>query len=302
MATKKMIHHVHGVGTAGSLSEQKDFRWHWEWARLLKWLWLAFVATITTITADLVLAQDLEIVTIDGTYQGQVLYIQNPYDVRTRNFCVVEVQVNGQALPSNLYKSSAFEIDFAQLGLKKGQYVEIVIKHRKGCRPRVLNPGALVAKSTFELVSFTADENSIRFTTRNEISEEPFYIEREEYGKWKVIAKVKGKGPGGFNTYVVRVDHFSGENRYRIKQRDAAMGWRYGDIILVYRSRKPPVTFYPQRVSTKIRLSRPAEYMIYDSYGNKVKEGRGQEIDVRDLKPGVYYLFVDNKKYKFLKK
>ncbi len=258
---------------------------------------LAFIVFTTFLLAQ---SNQLASFTVEGTYQGKPLYIQNPFNPATNSYCVQKVLVNGKEYQGNI-KSSAFAVDLSQFGLKKGQYVEIKIVHQKGCFPRVLNPTALIGKSTFELVSFKADENSVRWTTRNETTEEPFYLEREEYGQWRVVAKVKGKGPGGYNNYVVQVRHFSGTNKYRLKQRDVGGYWRYSKV-LVYKSKKKPVTFYPKRVTDKIHFSEEVEYEIYDEYGNLVKKGKGKEADVADLSPGVYYLFFDNRKEKFLKK
>ncbi len=248
-----------------------------------------------------IIAQDSNLVefSIDGTYQGKELYIQNPFNPATNSFCIKKVTVNDQEYKN--INSSAFAIDFKQFNLKKGQYVEVKIYHEKGCQPRILNPTALIGKSTFELLSFKADEEHVRWTTRNETSEEPFYLEREEYGRWKVIAKVKGKGPGGYNNYVVKVNHFSGVNKYRIKQRDVGGQWRYTEV-LEYKSKKKPVSFYPKRVTDKLFFTEEVDYEIYDETGKLVKKGSGKEVDVSDLKPGVYIVYFDNRSGKFLKK
>ncbi len=248
-----------------------------------------------------IIAQNSNLVefSIDGTYQGKELYVQNPFNPATNSFCIKKVTVNGQEYKD--INSSAFAIDFKQFNLKKGQYVEVKIYHEKGCQPRVLNPTALIGKSTFELLSFKADEEHVRWTTRNETSEEPFYLEREEYGRWKVIAKVKGKGPGGYNNYVVKVKHFSGVNKYRIKQRDVGGQWRYTEV-LEYKSKKKPVSFYPKRVTDKLFFTDEVDYEIYDETGKLVKKGSGKEVNVTDLKPGVYIVYFDNRSGKFLKK
>lgn len=241
------------------------------------------------------------VLTIDGTYQGENIYVQNPFVPGTDSFCIRKVVVNGKELPKEVISSSAFEIDLSAMNLRKGQYVEIVIHHSNACYPRVLNPEALIAKSTFELVSFSADEEYIYWTTRNETSEEPFYVEQFRNNKWVVVAKVKGQGAGGYANYKVTAPHHSGLNRYRLKQRDLGGRWRYSEI-LEYKSSKEPVTFYPKRASDKLYLSAEAEYEIYDAFGYLVKEGRGKEIDISDLAPGVYYINVDNRTEKFVKR
>jgi hypothetical protein len=43
-------------------------------------------------------------------------------------------------------------------------------------------------------------------------------------------------------------------------------------------------------------------YEIYDQYGNVVKKGSGNNVNVADLKKGLYYINYDNKTGEFTKK
>lgn len=43
-------------------------------------------------------------------------------------------------------------------------------------------------------------------------------------------------------------------------------------------------------------------FEVYDSYGNIVKKGFGEKVDVSNLKKGIYYLNYDNKTDTFVKK
>ncbi|MFN0049023.1 MAG: T9SS C-terminal target domain-containing protein, partial [Cytophagales bacterium] len=69
-----------------------------------------------------------------------------------------------------------------------------------------------------------------------------------------------------------------------------------------YMATLPEVTFFPKRVANKIYLSRDADYEIIDGYGNPLMKGKGKEIVCETLSEGVYYLNIDNKTEKFLKK
>ena len=49
---------------------------------------------------------------LEGTYQGQNLYVQNPFASFGVGFCVVNVTVNGQQSTDEI-NSSAFEIELS---------------------------------------------------------------------------------------------------------------------------------------------------------------------------------------------
>jgi hypothetical protein len=79
---------------------------------------------------------------LKGHYKGKNLFIENPYGPGNVGFCVIEVKVNGRITTDEI-NSSAFEIDFAALGLKEGDAVEVELVHKKGCEPIVKNPEVL---------------------------------------------------------------------------------------------------------------------------------------------------------------
>lgn len=99
------------------------------------------------------------IIILEGNYQGKNLYVQNPYGNSAGvGFCVTEVLVNGN-ITTDETNSSAFEIDMKSHKLNIGDKVEIKIKHKEGCKPKVLNPEVLKPKSTFEVIAMTADKD-----------------------------------------------------------------------------------------------------------------------------------------------
>ena len=52
---------------------------------------------------------------IEGTYQGKNLYVQNPMDDDGFGYCATKVTVNGDIMPGGT-NMGAFEIDFAAFG------------------------------------------------------------------------------------------------------------------------------------------------------------------------------------------
>jgi hypothetical protein len=55
------------------------------------------------------------------------------------------------------------------------------------------------------------------------------------------------------------------------------------------------VTWGPQKVKDVITFSAPTLYEVYDQYGNIVKRGYANTLDVTSLKKDLYYLNYDNK-------
>src|SRR6202008_834946 len=89
---------------------------------------------------------------IEGSYQGKNLYVQNPEDGDGFGFCATKVTVNGDVMRGGC-SSSAFEIDFSLFNIEIGEPVFIVIEHNDGCKPKILNPEVLLPRSTFKVSS-----------------------------------------------------------------------------------------------------------------------------------------------------
>jgi len=139
----------------------------------------------------------------------------------------------------------------------------------------------------------------VSWSTRNEQTCEPYILERFANSKWEPILKVVGKG-SDHNSYAVSVDHYSGENRYRIKRRDIK-NYRFSEPV-VYYSVKDPVRLKQTTVKDELVLSEKASFEIYDSFGNLVEKGKLKKINTTDLEAGKYYLSLGNSIQKFTKK
>ena len=239
-------------------------------------------------------------IVIDGIYQGKNLYVLNPFGPEGVGFCVYEVRVNGNVTTDEI-NSSSFEIDLTVHNLKIGDKVEVIVKHKEGCKPKVINPEVLKPRSTFELVDIKVEGDQLIWTTKNEMGSLPFIIEQFRWNKWIKIGEVDGKGTPQENTYRFKLLFHSGENQFRIKQIDFTGKPRISKIVKVV-SDQPPVSFSPKKVKDKITFSSPTMYEIYNSYGDIVKKGYGSEVDCSDLPKGIYYLAYDNKVDEILKK
>lgn len=242
---------------------------------------------------------------IEGSYQGKNLYVQNPASEDGFGFCASKVTVNGDIMPGGVSRS-AFEIDFSLFNIEVGQDVFIVIEHGDGCTPKILNPEVLLPRSTFEVTEMkVTKEGEIEWTTTGEQGELPYVVEQYRWNKWVNAGEVDGAGVEGPNTYEFKVTPHSGENKVRVVQIDHT-GMKRKSPEKVFTSDVEEVEMAPKKVKTEIKFTangEPAEtkYEIYDAYGNIVKKGYSSNVNCENLRKGAYYINFDDKNEKFIK-
>ncbi len=241
---------------------------------------------------------------LTGIYQGENLYVMNPFSPTGVGFCITEVLVNGNTSTDEI-NSNAFEIDLSIYGFKLGDKVEVIIKHHDGCTPEVLNPEVLKPKSTFNIESSKLTKDGyLTWTTSGEIGSLPFYVEQYKWNKWVRVATVQGIGTPSLHTYKAKVHLVTGLNRLRVIQTDYTKKSRFSQEVK-YQNNVKPITFKPgngKKTSKMLTFSAPTEYEIFDFYGQLVKRGYGSSVDVSKLKSGTYFLNYDNKTETFDKK
>ncbi|MES2800289.1 MAG: hypothetical protein V4638_09760 [Bacteroidota bacterium] len=242
---------------------------------------------------------------IEGTYQGKNLYIQNPMDNEGFGYCATKVTVNGDIMPGGT-NMGAFEIDFSSFNIEIGDPVFIVIDHNEGCKPKILNPEVLLPQSTFNVVSMTiTTPGKLTWTTKDEKGKLPFIIEQYRWNKWVTVGEVAGKGNASSNSYEFQVAPHSGENTVRVVQIDHS-GTKRTSKEVKFTSTVPVITKSPAKVKDVIffmanGVEIETRYEIYDAYGNIVKKGVGSKVDCENLLRGVYYINFDNINEKFIK-
>ena len=251
-------------------------------------LLLAFLGTFHAYAGELLLT---------GVYHGSNLYVQNPHDGES-NYCVKDIYVNGKK-HMDAPQASVFTIDLS--ALKPNTSVKIEIYHSDGCEPKVINPNAIRVKDEFQFTFLEIDADQIHWKSRGEKKSGTYFIEKFEHNNWTTERAVDGRGESLTNEYRKPIDHHAGENKYRLKYLEPS-GKSYYSEVINFKSERDKITFYPQRVSSKITFSRTTDYEIRDAYGNKVLTGRGSEVDCSSLKTGKYYLSFDNRTEQFLKK
>jgi len=241
-------------------------------------------------------AQNIE---LRGTYQGENLYVQNPFAASGVGFCVYEVTVNGMTTTDEI-NSSAFEIDLSVFGFISGNQITVSVKCKEGCTARIINPEVLKSRATFEMVTIRVDGSNLVWTTINESGPLTFHVEQFRWNKWISVGEIEGIGTAEQNSYTAPLRFHSGENRFRIRQTDSRNVSRFSREI-TFRSRVQPVT-YKIESNSQIVFSQPTMYEIYDYYGRIVFKGYGDNVRIGSLEKGRYHLNFDNKLDQFTKR
>ena len=237
---------------------------------------------------------------LNGTYQGDNLYVKNPYIDSGIGYCVYEVMVNGMT-SSDEINSSSFEIDLSVYNFSIGSPVHIILKHKDGCLPVVINPDVIAAKATFETIDIKLENRRLKWTTTKESGVLPYIVEQYRWNKWVQVGEVEGKGIPGQHEYELTVPLHSGENRFRVRQTDS-FNHRQLSPEVIFVNSQPPVRLLSNKVSEKIVFTRPTLYEIYDIYGRIVFKGVSDTVNIADLSKGEYYLNFDNQMSFFTKK
>ena len=258
------------------------------------------IVVLLFIFTSLAVSASGEIV-LKGIYQGKNIYVMNPFASSGVGFCVYEVTVNGQ-LTTDEINSSAFEIDLTIFQFGKGDKLVIIIKHKDGCTPKVINPEVLKPQSTYVASLMKVSKDGIlTWTTKGESGSLKFFVEQFRWNKWVRVGKVDGKGTFGTNKYSIKVTPHTGNNRFRIKQVDYTRKPHYSKEVR-FRSMLPPVTYELEKSSNNIIFTKETMYEIYDYYGNLIDKGVGVRIDISSLKKGDYFLNYGIKTETFKKK
>lgn len=261
------------------------------------------LAVLTIMVTSFALKANLS---IEGSYQGKNLYVQNPEDEDGFGFCATKVTVNGDVMPGGVSRS-AFEVDFSLFNIEVGDAVFIVIEHNDGCTPKILNPEVLLPRSTFVVSTMNlGNTGKLTWSTTGEQGKLPYKVEQFRWNKWVTVGEVDGKGTAGPNEYSFDVPMHSGEVTVRVVQIDHSGTKRKSKEEVKVTSNLPEVVMSPKKVKKGIKFTAngtetETKYEIYDAYGNIVKKGVGAEVDCENLRKGAYYINYDNKNEKFIR-
>jgi hypothetical protein len=236
-------------------------------------------------------------ITIKGVYQGKNVYVQNPYNVEQKEFCTEEVYLNNVKVLSSI-RNSAFTINLSNLEL--GTSVEIRIKYKADCSPKIVNAYVLQNNSKYSVENLAIADKEMSWELSEEVLGGKFIIEKYTENYWKPVST----SPIVLNqkNYKAAIgQHFTnGTNKFRVKYLSPKEEVSISNNIDYEVMDENAILSLD--ASNKIRLSKETSYEIIDEEGNKIRDGKGSEIGIANLDPGVYYINYENKSEKFLKK
>jgi hypothetical protein len=254
----------------------------------MKKLLISFVIILAFISHSIA-----AVIVIEGKYQDKNLYVQNGYAGNGVGFCTYEVTINGKTSTDEV-NSSAFEIDFVAFQIKPGTEVTVEIKHKDDCSPKILNPEALKPRATFEVVNINIDKNGLlNWSTKNEMGSIPYVVEQFRWNKWIPVGEVKGGGEMDNNTYSFQTTAHSGENKFRVKQIGYGGVSKQSNAVTFVSTIGQP-TYTMSKDDKMIQFSSETMYEVFDAYGNIIKRGFGNQLEISNLQKGNFYLCYDN--------
>lgn len=235
--------------------------------------------------------QNPQLTHIVGVYQGKTLFIQNPYNPESRQFCISGIKINNRKLTINT-QMSAIKLDFEELDTFTPVVIEI--HHRDSlCKPVILNPDAISFHSTFSFREIFMSDSALLWKATGDHQQGKYILEKYQNGIWLERDTIHSSGKFEASQYIYYPHIDIGPNKYRVKylfpNSDRYLYSREVD----FHYYPDPVTFKPYKAVDYIHLSRSASYEIYDGGSNLVLTGSGIKIDVSDLPVGNYVIYFD---------
>ncbi|MEQ9468114.1 MAG: hypothetical protein RLN88_11920 [Ekhidna sp.] len=230
-----------------------------------------------------------------GVFQGNTLFIQNPFDRSDRKFCIDQIYINERLMDIN-YKLSAIKLDFDGYDLYTPVKIRLVHKDSL-CMPTIINPEAILFHTIFRFVSVSLTDSSLTWSTKGETGIGEFEVEKLSNGIWidQEVRPAVGRYEGVTYTHYPNLEE--GANKFRVKYifpRGSRAGYLYSWEV-DFDHYPEPIEFNPKSAKTRLYLSRSTHYEIYNAGSELVLEGQGKEIDVTVLRQGQYVIYFNGK-------
>ncbi|WKK81809.2 hypothetical protein [Marivirga arenosa] len=229
-----------------------------------------------------------------GFYNGENVFVRNPYLGQGAGFCIEAIYLNGQLLVKNP-DVSAYQIDMQ--GLEVDSRVVIRIVHDDSCEPELTNPEVIEDLLEFNWLKFYVDENEIIWITTKESKEGFYIVEKQIDNEWMILDTVKTKGGIFINQHSVEADHSFGENLYRVQYHDLKLPVKYSETFN-YKSDKREIT-YAITDDWMIEFSEEVSFWLYNANSRIIKRGKDVTCDIQKLPKGRYMLKYDGKEVYF---
>lgn len=240
---------------------------------------------------------DLDVLVFSGTYQGNKVFVQNPFDREGVGFSVKHVQVNGSELTDQVF-SSAFEIDLTKQNLKIGDSLSIHLYYNSEKQPKIINTGSLTrTNKNFELqlTDLKVENDSVlKWCFEGEEGSSEFIIEEYRWNRWIKIGEVQSTGTMEKSCYEFVVPELiNGENKFRIVQ-FTSDDKKLMSKSVTKKSDINTVLINGNCKGSSFHFSRPTYFEIFDTYGNIVRKGFSDCPKFCGLQHGLYYINYGN--------
>jgi len=234
-----------------------------------------------------------EVIVLEGNYQLRNIFVNNLIGKDGVGFCVTNVFVNGEVSTDEI-NQNAFEIDLTLFNLNFGDEVTVEIHHKDGCKPDIINPLALKPQATFKTDAISIDDEAmITWSTTNETGVLPYRVQQFKWNKWVTVGEVQGKGNPGKHEYAFQANLVHGENRFRVIQKSGDGRVKVSPEVKV-QSGTMMVSYEYDKKSNRVVFNGQTSFEVYDQYGQIVKRGHNNVVEMDDLSKGIYYINYDN--------
>lgn len=227
-----------------------------------------------------------------GVYQGDAIFIKNPYSSMMNDFCIQEVSLNSRKLNLN-YKLSALKLGFENTDKFTPVTIKITYKDSL-CIPEIVNPNAIFFHSSYKFLSIDLSDSALYWTTEGERELGNYTVEKLQDGIWVEQESIPATGQFEFSEYIFRPFFDVGANKYRVKYNFGNRKYLYSREA-EYEHYPDPVTFDPTTTNNKLFLSRSAFYEVFNQKSEMILSGTGTEVDVRKIRPGDYVIYFDKR-------
>jgi len=254
----------------------------------LEFVFLLFFLSLTTAKAQ-------QTSTFDGVATDHKIILINPLSDDLFGTCISRVTINGEIYPLNI-SQNIVSIDLRVLGIRKGDLFTMQIDHEEDCSPYIYNKSdfRLTENSTISELHIQGKE--ISWQTQNEIVPGDFQLEIKFNGNWVTIATIAGKGIGS-QIYTAELPFvFSGKNYLRLSKTKVKTRYNYFTVFSMPEQHYSVSTTTADKHIYLLKDNKPTKvyFQLKDIHGVIVKSGVHDMIDVSNLKPGFYTLFLDN--------
>ena len=256
---------------------------------------ISYFFLVLLIVSMSVHAQEIK---LTGVYKGKGLYVQNPYNADSGEFCVNEILINGRKTNVNL-QLTAINIPFT--GFDLFTPVNITVLYKDSCTAKIVNPDAVLYHSSFKFDSLVLNDSVMHWYSKGDKEGALYYVEKLDVDRWDVVKEIRSKGRFQGAQYVYFPEYHDGGNIYRIKY-ELPNGRYLYSMEMEYFHYPESITFAPKVVKDKITLSRATSYEIMDEDGDVILKGKGKVIPLRRLKPGDYSIMLEGEVDTFIKK